>query len=652
MARTVFFEELKGSYFLPVKCYSLLGYRIIFKSSHKSCDGADWIEKLKRLGKIEQIEFSIPFYYGQEPSTDKAIEYVKGAGQRHLRNRGIDHMVDVYESSDVKLAYEKVLIEIFSHYFYRLGLLDRLAAEGIEAPIFVAKDNDLGNADWNAAWCCWFCEKLKTYDGALGVGKLYLPLWLRVKLFVYQAKKHVNIWARMAYDLFKGVRDSARYSPIQDSPRGNEHDFDLGIFVVAPERELRGGNRSIGFFTRHPALDGVRSLYIPKGQLDAEIIKRIEDRGLDVAKWPWEIGFADLSRLFLCRGFLFSFFSSYWVLFVSRYLTQAHIRWSSFTRHYRVAAIVTYADFAFDHIGRNILLKRNGIETWYYNDSINMGKWASYPEYETPLCHPFWCHLFYDHLVTSNDRIARYFQAHPNQMQNYDVVGSLWARDLIALRQDAEQSSYWEILCDNGYRQGMQLIVLFDSWFHPDGMNTLDDMVRFTDHFTRLLDDGHDDLFVVLKEKVPQKTAYSFFSSRDCDQVYASHRRLAEHARGCVLDSSHDVSGIAALADIVVSFPFTSATYECWCANIKATYYDPSNKLRGSYYDQFPAMLLHGYSDLVEQIGALLSESDSQFFARLHSDKMHDQELNLQPNGLERFCRLLADTVRERSSGQ
>ncbi len=646
MRRFVFFEELKKGYIIPIFLYSILGYRVLYKSLHKSCDDK-WVARLEGQGKIQRIVFSTPLYYGQDPSTDEAIKYIKDRDGQCINKHVAEYMARFYQSDDIKLAYEKVLVEILSHYFYRLSMVNRLAVEGVKFPIFIPKDNDEANADWNAAWCCFFAEKLIKRGGEEGShgNRLLIPLWLRARLLMFGVKRYLGVCVRIVYDLLRAFKNSQLSSNHLHTKDECKEEFDLGVFIISPERELLDGVRSIGFITRHPDLDGVRSLYIPRGEVDGAVINKIEKRGLEVARWSSTLGLGDFRRLFISTDFVSVLLSSHWEILVTRRLVYSYIRWSSFNRHYNIPAIVTYADFAFEHIPRNIMFERSGVKTWYYNDSINMGKWVGDPKYQTSLCHPFWCNLYYDHLVTSNDRIANYFKAHPNRIKNFNVVGSLWAHDLVKLKDNAANSRYWDILTAEGYTHGMKLIVLFDSWFHPDGMNTLDDMLKFTNDCTRLLDDGFSDVFVVLKEKKSVDKAYRFSRVSDCDRVFESRDKLAVHERGCVLDDSHDVSGIAALADLVISFPFTSATYECLCAGIKAAYYDPSEKLRNSYYDFYPDMLMHGYDELKNVVQKILDCPPITYFEDLDGAISKESELNRRADGLDRFCQMLSQNL-------
>ncbi len=67
-----------------------------------------------------------------------------------------------------------------------------------------------------------------------------------------------------------------------------------------------------------------------------------------------------------------------------------------------------------------------------------------------------------------------------------------------------------------------------------------------------------------------------------------------------------------AASDLVISFPFTSASVEALGARKKAVYYDAPDKFRGSFYDRIPGLVCHSYKELFNRVDELLFKVDKE----------------------------------------
>ena len=238
----------------------------------------------------------------------------------------------------------------------------------------------------------------------------------------------------------------------------------------------------------------------------------------------------------------------------------------------------------------------------------------------------------------------RYMQEHRQRIGQYHVVGCLWAERISQLRRSVSESKYWVDLEKAGYKTGQKLVVVFDSWFHPDGMNVAEDLVRFADDIRIWLDE-RTDVFLVLKEKNHPYAMMKMFNRQSCERIYDSHRRLAAHPRVVVFGDVHDALELSSLANLVVSFPFTSITYESLCSGMKAVYYDPAEKMRGTYYDQFPGLILHGYHELRQGLNLLLVQTENEFVSRIAQAAPRSTELFLGDGAMTRFRELLSQSL-------
>ena len=100
---------------------------------------------------------------------------------------------------------------------------------------------------------------------------------------------------------------------------------------------------------------------------------------------------------------------------------------------------------------------------------------------------------------------------------------------------------------------------------------------------------------------------------------------------------------VIAASDLVISYPFTSTTFEAVSVRRKGIYYDPTSKFRGTYLDGMPRMVCHGYGELLEEARRLLFEvDDSSYQQYLESFAEEYLDPFLDGKGIARFRDLLS----------
>lgn len=630
MKPAIFFEHIHRWHFPFIWLYaSMLGWRVMCKNIGPSAEGSQWLKRLETEGKLERAAFKRPLYVGQEPSTDTALLFVeKFADAIFARNRHVAAMRRLFGSDDIELAYRQALIERLSRYFYALQMVDRLRDDTRGQIAFVPRTLDA------ALSCAMGQQLLRALAPQLIVPEeIRMPFWLNAAAAGIALKNRFFGLAALFYLLLtsfpRGLFADARQARRQ---------FDLAVAIVSPRREFTDSSRSLGFLLRGHLLAGARAVFVPLSPLTPAQRQFVRDRGYVLAD-DGAMLYGDWWKLLMAAASAHPWLED-WVLLATARLARAYVFSVGLLHQYKFSAFVTYADFSIAHFGRNILLRQAGITTWYYTDSANMGNWTTTSLDAQSLTHPYWCYLYYDHFAIWNERLLRYMRAHRQRVGQYHVVGCLWAEHLAQLREAGPRSAYWNALRSAGYRDGHRLVVVFDSWFDPDGLNTADDLVQFADDLTRWLDE-RDDVFMVLKEKNPPAQMARMFGSQVCSRIYAAHQRLANHPRGCVFGDTHNTSELAAIAEAVVSFPFTSVTYEALCAGIKSVYYDPAGKFRETYYDQFPGLVLHGYGELRNGLNKLLEQSSHEFLGPVARSEPSPRDLCLRKDAISQFQGLL-----------
>ena len=124
--------------------------------------------------------------------------------------------------------------------------------------------------------------------------------------------------------------------------------------------------------------------------------------------------------------------------------------------------------------------------------------------------------------------------------------------------------------------------------------------------------------------------------------MFEGLEKLENHPRCYMPQSSMSPSEPIAVSELIISFPFTSATVEALGARKKALYYDAADKFRGSFYDKVPGLVCHTYKDLLERVGELLFATDREKYG-LYLEK--SIKANIEPyldaRALTRFRELL-----------
>lgn len=262
-----------------------------------------------------------------------------------------------------------------------------------------------------------------------------------------------------------------------------------------------------------------------------------------------------------------------------------YFSWKDILRHIGIQYYVTHCDFGIRQVGRNIALRQEGVQTWYFMDSINQGD--NFVKNGCPGRHPFWCFLDYDHLVAWNRAKADYFLSHPGSFRQVHVVGCLWAGHLNNGKNPAKE------------RKGF-VIAAFDSTYTKNEFTSYAEGIQFAEHLFKLADE-FEDVYIILKEKKARKI------HKDLDNVLGPglavvYERMEQHPRIEFRSDKTDSSELMAQANLVISFPFTSTTFEALSADYPALWHDPLELYRETAYGKLKGVTTHGYDELRSRV--------------------------------------------------
>jgi polysaccharide biosynthesis PFTS motif protein len=194
------------------------------------------------------------------------------------------------------------------------------------------------------------------------------------------------------------------------------------------------------------------------------------------------------------------------------------------------------------------------------------------------------------------------------------------------------------------------VVAVFPAWYQDNSVIPPEDGLAFVEDVRRLLDD-FPDIVLVVKEKQPRwffvrhpsRAVRQAYGGPRGARIYAAYDALERQAR-CVLPGhAMSASELIAASDVVISYPFTSTTYEALAGGVKALYHDPNARHHGAFYDRIPGLVTHDYPSLARRVRELLDETPSaDYVDYLTKHFVGVLEPDLEARALTRFRALLA----------
>jgi polysaccharide biosynthesis PFTS motif protein len=257
---------------------------------------------------------------------------------------------------------------------------------------------------------------------------------------------------------------------------------------------------------------------------------------------------------------------------------------------------------------------------------------------------PLWCYLYYDHLVTWDRQLADFFLSHPRSFKQAHVVGCLWAGH-VTDRREARCRARRSGPKDLGDRF---MVAVFDTTYSLNGTGSYDEAMAFAADILRLAEEVPD-LAVILKEKKARGIHEALDPVRG-PKLVEFYRRMDRHPRITVCTDEQDAEELVSAADVVVSFPFTSTTFEALAAGRPALWHDPLGLYRHAAYAKVPGVTTRGYEELKARILEIQATGSGRFENPIPAESpLMDPWRDDQ--AIERFRQLLASADPGRPAG-
>ncbi len=372
--------------------------------------------------------------------------------------------------------------------------------------------------------------------------------------------------------------------------------FSYGISIVSP-RQLRDNERGPGFIIDNKEILASEVVYFP-------LIPLTTAQEETLAKLPGEV-------YHLPKTMFFSYYAGWKrLLFLS--LKEKVMRngeelslasntllnyfvWQKTMEDLSIRHFITHADFGIGHVGRNIALHEAGVQTWYFSDSMNHIV-SFQEEKKIRMRHPFWTYLYYDHFVTWSGALAQYFHEHPGSFKETHVIGCIWSEHIREKsRTRGEIASIDLKNLDDFY-----VLSCFDSTYSRNGRTSYEEGIAFAEHLLKLVDECPD-ILVILKEKKDRSLHHTLDPVLG-PKLIEIYDRMSSHPRVKICSNQVDASELISLSDMVVSFPFTSTTFEALSTNKPAVWHDPVGYYRDTLYGRIEGVVTHSYDELKTRI--------------------------------------------------
>ncbi len=215
-------------------------------------------------------------------------------------------------------------------------------------------------------------------------------------------------------------------------------------------------------------------------------------------------------------------------------------------------------------------------------------------------CHPNWTYLNYDHFVTWDGLLAQYFQKHPGSFKQTHIVGCLWSEHIKKTEKIARKTV--EAVSKKNMEDSFILSV-FDTTYSRNGVTSYPEGLAFAEHILQLANDCTD-IYIFFKEK-KQRDIHHILDSVLGPRLLDVYKKMDTHARIKTCSDREDASVLISISDMIVSFPFTSTTFEALSVNRPAIWHDPMGCYMDTPYAKAGGVTTHSYKELETKVSEI-----------------------------------------------
>ena len=192
-------------------------------------------------------------------------------------------------------------------------------------------------------------------------------------------------------------------------------------------------------------------------------------------------------------------------------------------------------------------------------------------------------YFYYDNFLVYG-KVEDFLKEHPQHVGNYLPLGCFWSEHVQTISKDKVLS---DLKIDEKWKDCHSRSIV--GVFNTDLGLGLQDMELLAESVLKILE-KFPEIRVIFKEKYARDSVHP--------AMLPYFRKLDAHPRCCVPGDRFEATEIISVSDLIIGACFTSPVHEALGAGKKALYFDPQGRFVGMFYDQFPNLVAHGYSEL------------------------------------------------------
>ena len=537
-------------------------------------------------------------------SADKAVDIIECVYPKYRKEHKMlfEYVCDTLKSSMAENVFKKNLCDRLAEFYSVNIMLHRI--EKILGP-----DPILVYPDMNVRTYLYLKDiLLRSNQDVFDHPNTYFSRRMHVAAFLENLKKNLITVVRLsAQAIISGF-----LSGFNTFQRKKKRSYSYGVTIVSPSRQLRGNERGPNFIIDNNKILTEDVVFFP-------LVDLTGDQKNKLAEMYGEVYLAPKA------GRFFSHFKEwkklFWLAIKKNFLRNGeevkvacvaffnYFKWLKVMEAISIRHFITHCDFGIGHVGRNLALNQAGVQTWYFSDSMNFGCNLQDKNEKNSMRHPFWTYLNYDHFVTWNTFLAQYFKDHPGPSKQSHIVGCLWSGYIKEKNIAKEQMVKFNLI----NRENDFIIVVFDTSYSRNGFTSYTEGIAFANHILKLADDFAG-IQIFLKEK-KDRSFHKILDPINGPKLANFYCKMNSHNRISIISdkvdrvigsnektinesSKVDTSELISAADMVVSFPFTSTTFETLSANKPAIWHDPMGYYKDTVYGSMGSVTTHNYEEL------------------------------------------------------
>ncbi|SDF57957.1 polysaccharide biosynthesis PFTS motif protein [Methanolobus vulcani] len=591
--KVVFFENINISFYKTCVSYLNNGYIVyFFKIDNSFLTKSPIRNNLdnRKLINISELSFDYSLFTKAAFFSHKNLDSVF---ERYLTSPLIRYVSNLYDSSKVVDVYRKELMGVLNTVYTMELKINAIIENSVEVVIFCPVNN--------------YC--LHSSEFSLLSGKVHVKAFNNrsVLLTRLQSKmKNIVLLFYPFYILFNKVK------PLP-SKKKDVKEIRIGLNANLP-----------GFFGFNHHYIGyiIDEIYgLPKSEVlfideTFEAQNSVDFRKYGYMHTDFRNKRERISKTFASK--IISEFIPVWLFCLrraykeedfiiksTRIILVDYIKWNMFLDSYSIEKHITV--LLPDNISKTLLLEKKGVKTFYIYPDNYAGDYHIAQDDSLPNS-VFYIFMHVNHAIIFGNKVERFFNVNRNSINHYHKVGVLASQKVRELKEGLIDSDLFPI--NKKKELPEKIVAVFDTSFVDYGPLKVKDGIKFGEDILYLLQD-FPEIGVIFKEK-------KFLS--ETPELAPIYEQLEKHERCYVVRKSkeeiHFSYEVIASADLVISAAYTSTTAEALASRTKAVYYDVAGTDIDEkyYFNSFPNLVAHNYSDLKRLVNYWLYEVDIKQF--------------------------------------